>query len=48
MRSMNDWLASEETGEAFSHCLCCKFPLVEIDEPWLVIKEFVAEECVME
>ncbi len=48
MRSMNDWLGSDETGEAFSHCISCKFPLVEIDEPWLVNKEFMADECVME
>lgn len=45
---MDEWLASEETGEAFSLCVCCRFPLVEIDEPWLVNKEFVGEECVME
>lgn len=48
MRSPDKWLGSEETGEAFSHCLCCKLPLVEIDEPWLVNKEFRKEECVME
>jgi hypothetical protein len=45
---MDQWLASEETGEAFSHCLCCRFPLVEIAEPWLVNKEFRRGECVME
>ena len=45
---MDEWLGSEETGEAFSHCLCCKFPLVEIAEPWLVNKEFLRDECVME
>ncbi len=48
MRSMNDWLGSEETGGTFSHCLCCKLPLVEIAEPWLVNKEFQRGECVME
>ncbi len=48
MRAMDEWLGSEETGEAFSHCLCCKLPLVEIDGPWLVNKEFRKEECVME
>lgn len=45
---MDEWLGSEETGEAFSHCLCCKLPLVEIAEPWLVNKEFLRGECVME
>ncbi|MEY3897701.1 MAG: hypothetical protein RLZZ214_3222 [Verrucomicrobiota bacterium] len=48
MRTMSEWLASEETGEAFSHCLCCKIPLVEIDAPWLVNKEFLGGECVLE
>ncbi len=48
MRTMDQWLASDETGEAFSHCLSCKMPLVEIDSPWLVNKEFAAGECVME
>lgn len=48
MRTMDEWLASEETGEAFSHCLCCKFPLVEVAEPWLVNKEFLHGECVLE
>ncbi len=45
---MDEWLASEETGAPFSHCLCCKVPLVEIDAPWLVNKEIVREECVLE
>jgi hypothetical protein len=45
---MDEWLASEETGEAFSHCLCCQLPLVEIAEPWLVNKEIICGECVME
>ncbi len=45
---MDEWLASEETGEAFSHCLCCKVPLVEIDAPWLVNKEIQNGECVLE
>jgi hypothetical protein len=45
---MDQWLASEETGQAFSHCLCCQLPLVEIAEPWLVNKEFRRGECVME
>lgn len=45
---MDEWLVSEETGEAFTHCLCCKVPLVEIDAVWLVNKEFVRGECVLE
>ncbi len=45
---MDEWLGSEETGEGFSHCLCCKLPLLEIAEPWLVNKEFRKDECVME
>ena len=45
---MNEWLGSEETGEAFSHCLRCKLPLVEIAQPWLVNKEFRRGECMME
>ena len=48
MWTMDEWLASEETGEAFSHCLCCQLPLVEIAEPWLVNKEIIRGECVME
>ena len=48
MRTMNEWLNSEETGEPFSHCLCCKMPLVEMDAPWLVNKEIVGGECVLE
>lgn len=48
MRTMDDWLGSEETGMPFSHCLCCKLPLVEIAAPWLVNKEFVRGECVLE
>ncbi len=45
---MDEWLGSEETGEPFSHCLCCRVPLVEIDAPWLVNKEFARGECVLE
>ncbi len=48
MRTLEEWLASEETGEAFSHCLRCKVPLVEIDAPWLVNKEFFRGECILE
>lgn len=48
MRSIDEWLKSEETGEPFSHCLCCKLPLVELAAPWLVTKEYVGDECVLE
>ena len=48
MSTMDDWLNSEETGGPFSHCLCCQLPLVEIAGPWLVNKEFVRGECVLE
>jgi hypothetical protein len=48
MRTMDGWLNSEETGEPFTHCLCCKVPLVEIDAPWLVNKEIIRDECVLE
>lgn len=45
---MDEWLASCETGVAFTHCICCKFPLVEIDAEWLVNKEYLRDECVLE
>jgi hypothetical protein len=48
MRSIHDWLCSEETGEAFHHCVRCKFPLLEIAVPWLVNKEFHRGECTLE
>jgi hypothetical protein len=48
MRTMDEWLASEETGGAFSHCVRCRFPLIEIAQPWLVNKEIIGEECVLE
>jgi hypothetical protein len=48
MRTMDEWLGSEETGEAFTHCQCCRLPLVEIDAAWLVNKEFIRGECVLE
>lgn len=45
---MDDWLISGETGEPFSHCISCKLPLLEIDAPWLVNKEFSKDECILE
>ncbi len=45
---MNEWLNSEETDEPFTHCLCCRVPLLETDAPWLVNKEIIHDECVLE
>lgn len=42
------WLQSEETGVAFSHCVHCRLPLLEIDAPFLVTKEYRRGECVLE
>ena len=48
MRTMENWLRCEETERAFTHCLQCKLPLVELAEAWLVNKEFQKDECVLE
>lgn len=48
MRSVDEWLCSEETGVAFSHCVSCRVPLLEIDAPWLVNKDYFRDECVLE
>lgn len=48
MRTIDQWLASDETGGAFWHCQRCKLPLLEITEPWLVNKEILQGECVLE
>ena len=48
MRTENDPWKSSETGEAFSHCVRCRMPLVEIGSPWLVNKDFHRGECVLE
>ena len=40
MRSLEEWLCSEETGEPFTHCVRCRLPLLEIDAPWLVNKDY--------
>jgi hypothetical protein len=45
---MDEWLCSEETGVAFSHCVSCRLPLLEIDAPWLVNKDYFRDECVLE
>lgn len=33
---------------AFSHCVSCRVPLLEIDAPWLVNKDYFRDECVLE
>ena len=48
MRSMAEWLNSEETGLPFTHCVGCRLPLLEIDAPWLVNKDYFRGECVLE
>lgn len=48
MRSMDAWLESEETGGPFKCCVECRLPLVEIDAPWLVNKDYFRGECVLE
>lgn len=48
MAGINEWLDCEETGEPFSHCIHCKLPLLEIDNLWLVNKDYHRGECVME
>lgn len=45
---INRWLFSEETGAPFSRCVRCDWPLAEIAAPWLVNKEYVGCECVLE
>lgn len=42
------WLLSGETGAPFSHCIHCRFPLLELDCPWLVNKDFHKGECTLE
>lgn len=48
MRTIEDWLKSEETGTSFTHCIRCNFPLLEIDAPWLINKDFTKGECLLE
>lgn len=48
MRRLEEWFASEETGEAFRHCVACRLPLLEIDAPWVVNKDYQRGECVLE
>lgn len=44
----DDWLLSTETGEPFSHCIRCQLPLLELDRPWLINKDFHKGECTLE
>lgn len=48
MRTEEDPWNSSETGEAFSHCVRCRMPLVELGTPWLVNKDYHRGECVLE
>lgn len=48
MQPLRSWLRSHETGQAFSHCIHCRMPLLELDEAWLVNKEFHHNECTLE
>jgi hypothetical protein len=48
MNSEEMCLCSEETGLPFSHCIHCQVPLLEIDAPWLVNKDYFRGECVLE
>ena len=48
MRGGRHLWESSETGAAFSHCVNCRMPLVELGTPWLVNKQFHRGECVLE
>lgn len=48
MRTIEEWLVCEESGGAFTHCIRCHFPLAEIDQPWLVNKDYHRGECTLE
>jgi hypothetical protein len=48
MRSTAEWLQSEEIGGPFRSCVECRLPLLEIDAPWLVNKDYFRNECVLE
>jgi len=48
MSLIDSWLLSEETGEPFTHCIHCRLPLLELDRPWLVNKDFHKGECTLE
>lgn len=48
MGAARDWLSSEETGRPFQTCVRCRLPLLEIDRPWLVNKDYFRGECLLE
>ncbi len=48
MRGIDEWFSSEETGAGFRHCASCRLPLLEIDAPWVVNKDYAHGECVLE
>lgn len=48
MSLFEPWLTSAETGEPFTHCIHCKLPLLELDSPWLINKDFHKGECTLE
>lgn len=48
MRRLPPWLLSDETDAPFTHCVQCRLPLLEIDAHWLVTKNYLQEECVLE
>lgn len=48
MCTIEDLLNSAETGAPFSHCVKCRLPLLEIDQPWWVSQEIQQDECVFE
>lgn len=48
MGLIETWLVSEETGRPFHGCVRCRLPLLEIDRPWLVNKDYFRGECVLE
>ena len=48
MSLFDPWLRSDETGENFTHCIHCRLPLLELDSPWLVNKDFHKGECILE
>jgi hypothetical protein len=48
MCDIDQWLSSAESGSAFSHCVRCALPLLEVASGWLVNKEFHRGECIFE
>ncbi|HEX5790309.1 MAG TPA: hypothetical protein VFY13_04105 [Luteolibacter sp.] len=42
------WLQCSETGAPFSHCIHCRMPLLELDQAWLINKDYHHGECTLE